>query len=107
MTRKFEHFQNAAAWFVLGSLRGREKSTFESHVQRGCAACEQDLRELANVVEDISLAAPATEPSIRVRQRLLDSLAGDSFAGDSFSRNSFAGNSPSRNSGAGGRASEK
>jgi anti-sigma factor ChrR (cupin superfamily) len=75
MRKFFGHSEDSAALFALGSLRGEEKSTFEEHVQQGCAACEEDLRELANVVEILSLAAPATEPSIRVRQRLLESLA--------------------------------
>jgi anti-sigma factor ChrR (cupin superfamily) len=75
MTRKlFGHSEDSAALFALGSLRGEEKASFEEHVQQGCAACEEALGELANVVENLSLAAPATEPSIRVRQRLLDSL---------------------------------
>lgn len=81
MMRKFfghREAEDSAALFALGSLRGPEKSTFEEHVQQGCAVCEEDLHELANVVESLSLTAPATEPSIRVRQRLLDSLHDDS-----------------------------
>lgn len=78
MTRKFfGHSEDSASWLALGSLGAEEKSRFEAHLQQGCTGCEEDLRELANVVENLSLAAPAREPSIRVRQRLLASLVGD------------------------------
>jgi hypothetical protein len=68
--------KTAAALFTLGSLRGREKSAFEQHVRKGCGVCEQELRGLSIVMENLALAAPPAQASRRVRQRLLDSMAG-------------------------------
>ena len=80
MPKFFSHTEDSvasAALFVLGSLRGDEKTEFEQHVQEGCAVCEQELDELANVMENLSLATMPAEPSETVRRRLLDSLAAE------------------------------
>jgi anti-sigma factor ChrR (cupin superfamily) len=77
MTRKFfghsEDSAASAALFALGSLCGEEKTAFEQHVRGGCEICEQDLVDLAGVVNNLALAVPPIEPSAAVRQRLLDS----------------------------------
>jgi len=77
MTRRFfghsEDSVASAALFALGSLRDEEKVAFEQHIRSGCDICQQDLLDLASVVENLALAVSPEEPSPSVRQRLLDS----------------------------------
>jgi hypothetical protein len=64
-----------AAMFALGALQGKSKTGFEKHIQEGCVDCQQELQGLANVVENLALAAFPMQPSARLRKRLLASLA--------------------------------
>ena len=78
MTRKqmehSEETQALAALYALGSLDGDEKARFEQHLRDGCTVCEQEVRKLSGVVEELSLSAPPAEPSSGTRERLLASL---------------------------------
>ena len=78
MTRKqmehSEETQALAALYALGSLDGDEKARFEQHLRDGCTVCEEEVRKLSVVVEDLSLSAAPAEPSSGTRERLLASL---------------------------------
>jgi anti-sigma factor ChrR (cupin superfamily) len=69
-----EETQALAALYALGSLDGDEKTRFEQHLRDGCTVCEQEVRKLSGVVEELSLSAPPAEPSSGTRERLLASL---------------------------------
>ncbi len=55
---------------ALGTLDGRERAALRDHLA-GCEACRRDLAELAEVVDALSLAAPAVEPPVGFESRVL------------------------------------
>ncbi len=59
--------------YALGVLEGDERSGIESHVA-SCAECAQRLAEARGRISLLSLSAPPQEPSLAVRQRLLDKI---------------------------------
>jgi anti-sigma factor ChrR (cupin superfamily) len=66
-----EELEGQAALYALGALDAEEARAFESHLAKGCAACEAELREFQTVVSDLAFAAPAAEPPPGVLPRLL------------------------------------
>src|SRR5215469_6517206 len=81
MTKKpFDHSDETQAWaalHVLGVLADEERVLFERHLDEGCSLCEEEIRNLDGVVQYLSLSAPSAVPSVRVRERLLDSIHAD------------------------------
>jgi len=61
--------------YALGSLEGEEKQAIESHVA-SCASCARKLAEARGRVALLAFAAPRSEPSPAVRERLLRQLRG-------------------------------
>jgi anti-sigma-K factor RskA len=59
--------------YALGTLEGEEKEAIESHVAT-CAPCARKLGEARGRVALLAFAAPRTEPSPGVRERLLRQL---------------------------------
>ncbi|MGA8221972.1 MAG: anti-sigma factor [Candidatus Acidiferrales bacterium] len=59
--------------YALGVLEGEEKEAIESHIA-SCAACAGKLGEARGRIALLAFAAPRTEPSPAVRERLLRQL---------------------------------
>lgn len=59
--------------YALGVLEGDERSAIESHIA-SCSACAAKLAEARGRIALLSLSAPPREPSLAVRQRLLDQI---------------------------------
>ena len=92
MTRKqMEHSEETqvlAALYALGSLDGDERARFEQHLRDGCTVCEEEVRKLSGVVEELSLSAAPAEPSSGTRERFLASL--DRETGSATKSTSFS-----------------
>jgi anti-sigma-K factor RskA len=56
--------------YALGALEGDEKQTLEAHLA-GCAACAEKLAQGRGRIALLALAAPAMQPSARVKERLM------------------------------------
>jgi anti-sigma-K factor RskA len=59
--------------YALGALEGEEKQAIESHIAT-CGSCASKLAEARGRVSLLAFAAPRTEPSPAVKERLLRQL---------------------------------
>lgn len=60
----------SVAGYALGSLDPEDRQKFERHLAT-CEACQADLRAYQRVMGELALAAPAVEPSARLRAAIL------------------------------------
>lgn len=58
---------------ALGVLAGRDRARAIAHLQ-GCPACEQHIRELSAVGDQVTSLAPGAEPPVGFEQRILTRL---------------------------------
>jgi anti-sigma-K factor RskA len=65
--------------YVLGALEGDEKQAIESHLP-GCADCARRLASARGRIAALSFAAPRTEPSPAVKDRLLRQIRAEAQA---------------------------
>src|SRR2546421_13089698 len=61
-----------AALYALGMIEEPERPLFEDHL-RGCAQCQEELRDFKAVADEIGMLA-AADPPPRLRGRLMDEL---------------------------------
>ena len=66
-----------AALRALGVLTADERAAYERHLAEGCPVCDSDLRSFEEVAGQLGLAAAPVQPPPSLRERLLDSIAGD------------------------------
>jgi anti-sigma-K factor RskA len=66
-----EETQEVAALYALGALSQHEARAYERHLREVCPACAEELARHEGVVANLGLAAPASVPSLYVRELLL------------------------------------
>jgi len=71
------HFANDSDFelYALGALEGGERRALESHVV-SCAECARKLAEAQGRIALLAFAAPHTQPSLAVKERLLRAARG-------------------------------
>ncbi len=67
-----ELIHTLAPLYVIGALESGEALRFEEHLRGGCQACEGDLRSHQRVIGELALLAPAIEPPLGLRSRILE-----------------------------------
>jgi anti-sigma-K factor RskA len=82
--------------YVLGALEGDEKQAIESHLAV-CAECARKLTAARGRVAAISFAAPRTEPSPAVKDRLLRQIRAEANPPASAPVRQFVTPEPPRN----------
>ena len=73
MTNEHPYREEDFDLYALGVLEGDEISGIDSHIAT-CSACAKKLADARGRIALLSLTAPPQEPSIAVRQRLLDQI---------------------------------
>lgn len=63
--------QELAALYVAGAMTPAETSAFETHLAHGCARCDEELRSLGGVLEDLVGVPGSIEPDPDVKRGLL------------------------------------
>lgn len=71
MTVEQDLFRENTAAYVLGELRGAERTAFEAHLD-GCEGCAAEVRAMAGVLGALPHGVPLVEPPGGLRQRVLD-----------------------------------
>src|SRR5271168_1699977 len=72
-----------AALYVVGALRGEEAREFEAHLKQGCELCAAEVKAFSSVADELAGAVPPRAPSAKLRDRVLDKIAGAVRAGNS------------------------
>jgi anti-sigma factor ChrR (cupin superfamily) len=72
-----EHIRDRAALYALQALDREEASAFESHLSDGCALCQSEVDAFAAAAAELAFGAAPQQPRPELRQRLLQSVAGD------------------------------
>lgn len=62
--------RDRAAIYLLGGMRGADRSRFEAHL-RGCEVCCEEVAGLEPVVAALASSAPAADPPAALRERVL------------------------------------
>ena len=70
-TRLTREAGDRAALYALGGMLGDDASHFEQHLET-CDTCREEVSSLRSVVNDLLRAAPETEPSPGLRERVLE-----------------------------------
>jgi anti-sigma-K factor RskA len=65
-----EHVIELLPAYALGALDGREAEQVQSHLLT-CSACQDELRELEEITNDLSLAVAEVDPPPSLRQELM------------------------------------
>src|SRR5262245_175753 len=60
--------------YALGALTQIEARAFEDHLAEGCEVCRSELDEYQFTVGALATATADQEPSLAIRNRLLESL---------------------------------
>jgi anti-sigma-K factor RskA len=60
--------------YLLGTLTPSEKALIEKHLNGGCNACLEEVKELQEIFASVACSAPLVSPSDQVRQKLLARL---------------------------------
>ena len=68
-----------AGAYVLGSLDRDERISFEAHLA-ACPECAAEVRSLQRVADGLARAVPQLTPRPELRQRVMDSIAGQTAA---------------------------
>lgn len=63
--------QELAALYLAGAMTPSETSAFESHLAHGCARCDEELRGLGGVLDNLVGAPACIEPDPDIKRRLL------------------------------------
>jgi anti-sigma factor ChrR (cupin superfamily) len=69
--------KETVALYALGALTQLEASAFDRHIAEGCETCRTELRSFDSVVGNLGLGAANTDPPLRLREKLLTSLDGE------------------------------
>jgi anti-sigma factor ChrR (cupin superfamily) len=75
-----ETMEEMAALYALGALSQHEARAFEDHLAAGCSACQELVRDFADVTAALALGAPAATPPAATRATLLARLAEETGA---------------------------
>src|SRR5262249_24055045 len=67
-------FRELVEGYALGALDPEERTAFEAHLARGCAACTRALEESRWLVSQLAYLAPEAEPSGLLRGRLVETV---------------------------------
>jgi anti-sigma-K factor RskA len=70
--------------YALGVLENDERTGIESHIA-SCSACSQKLAEARGRIALLALSAEPQEPSLAVRQRLLEQIRANRISGQAAS----------------------
>ena len=70
-----EPFETQAAAYALGALDGEERTQFEEHLARGCAACATAVREHREALADVVREAAPMIPPAHVKAALMRRVA--------------------------------
>jgi quercetin dioxygenase-like cupin family protein len=69
--------RDRAALYAVGALRGEEAREFEAHLKQGCEVCAAEVKAFSRVTDELAGAAPPRAPSAKLRERVLDKIAGE------------------------------
>lgn len=72
--------------YAFGSLEAPEHEGVEVHLDSGCEACLQRLREAGELSVQLAMAVPQHQPPEHVRSKIFDHVRGDGPARQSRSR---------------------
>ncbi len=70
-----EEIHELLAGYALGASDADEAAAVEQHLEAGCEACEEELRQWSGLVSRLPEAVPAVEPSELTRARVLAAAA--------------------------------
>ena len=79
--QEHEDLREHAALFVLEALPPAERAAFQAHLA-GCAECAAEVRALAGIPTLLAQAVPQVDPPPALRQRVVQSVAGESLRFD-------------------------
>jgi anti-sigma factor ChrR (cupin superfamily) len=66
--------QEQALLYAVGALEPGEVAAFERHLQEGCTACQNELRDFQAVAAGLAHGVPQHAPSDNVRTRLMSRI---------------------------------
>lgn len=73
--RTEEQIREALPLYALGLLEGDEARAIAEHLESGCHECARELRGLREVAGEIPYALRSMKPHVRVREKLLQTIA--------------------------------
>jgi quercetin dioxygenase-like cupin family protein len=70
-----DDLREIASLYALRALDQEETAAFEKHLRSGCAICEDQVREAAEIVGQLTLEPPNTPPPPGLRDRVFEKIA--------------------------------